>query len=130
MDVESIANEIYDQEEMELFTGITYVLATQSYDLELYAEFPSGFNAELDDYAWLMIWNVLDMASIVERTDVIGPIDKVSYMNPGQIGSIAMKYSMNKIIPAIDSMTNSTNITSEWLSQFMCCYDGQYDTRV
>lgn len=83
MDVESIANEIYDQEEMELFTGITYVLATQSYDLELYAEFPSGFNAELDDYAWLMIWNVLDMASIVERTDVIGPIDKVSYMNPG-----------------------------------------------
>ena len=70
------------------------------------------------------------MANIVERSDMIGPIDYVSQMNPGQIGSIAIKSSMNQIIPAINSMSNPSNITAEWLSQFMCCTDRQDDSKV
>lgn len=124
-DFESIADQIYDQEQMELFTGVMYVLASQTYELDWYSEVPS--NGTYDDISWLVIWRTLEMAEIVHKPYAPGPYDEVSGYNFGQIQSVGLKYSMNHILRDIQDIEF---VTAEWLTYYQCCYGGLGDSRV
>jgi len=121
-DFEGIASQIDNQEDMELFTGVMYVLASQTYELDWYVELPK--DGSYDDEAWLVIWRTLEMANIVHRPDAPGPYDDISGLNYGQIQSLGLKYSMNQILREINENGESVDVTAEWLTQFQCCYDG------
>jgi len=68
---------------MELFTGVMYILASQTYELEWYADLP--LDGSYENEAWLIIWRTLENAGIVNRADAPGPYDEVSGWNFGQI---------------------------------------------
>lgn len=112
---------------MELFTGVMYILASQTYELDWYIEVPA--NGTYDNESWLLIWRTLEMAGIVHRYEAPGPYDEISGLNLGQIQSIGLKYSMNHILSDIGSQ-RPVNVTAEWLTEYLCCYDGLGDSRL
>lgn len=80
-DFDSIASQIDNEEDMELFTGVMYILASQTYELDWYVELPQ--NDDYDNEAWLIIWRTLENAGIVHRAEAPGPYDEITGLNFG-----------------------------------------------